>query len=155
MDRTVTFKEELISGHEPRTGLDTKTDKLTDCQLQCDSDSELESVQHGPTVTTVTTTPASRKLRDIESSSSRRCQRSPALIRPASRSAITRLLLGRPSLPPTSPFYVVVSSSIDIPHQYLFLLSCLHDWQSSIPFLFPSRWIEVSVKLDCYSEFEL
>jgi hypothetical protein len=26
MDRTVTFKQEEISGHEPQRGLDTKTD---------------------------------------------------------------------------------------------------------------------------------
>jgi hypothetical protein len=39
MDRTVTFKKELISDHEPRTGLDTKTDRLTDRQSQCDSNS--------------------------------------------------------------------------------------------------------------------
>jgi hypothetical protein len=32
MDRTVTFKQ--------NTGLDTKTDKLTDCQSQSDSDSD-------------------------------------------------------------------------------------------------------------------
>jgi hypothetical protein len=36
MDRTVTFKQEEISGHEPHTELDTKTDRLTDRQLQCD-----------------------------------------------------------------------------------------------------------------------
>jgi hypothetical protein len=34
MDRTETFKQ--VSGHEPQTGLDTKTDRLTDRQLQCD-----------------------------------------------------------------------------------------------------------------------
>jgi hypothetical protein len=36
MDRTVTFKQEETSGHEPQTGLDTKTDRLTDRQLQSD-----------------------------------------------------------------------------------------------------------------------
>jgi hypothetical protein len=30
MDRTVTFKKEETSGHEPQPGLDTKTDRLTD-----------------------------------------------------------------------------------------------------------------------------
>jgi hypothetical protein len=40
VDRTVTFKQEETSGHEFQSGLDTKTDKLTDRQLQCDSDSE-------------------------------------------------------------------------------------------------------------------
>jgi hypothetical protein len=38
MDRTVTYKQEEISGHEPQMGLDTKIDRLTDCQLQCDFD---------------------------------------------------------------------------------------------------------------------
>jgi hypothetical protein len=38
MDRTVTFKQEEISGLEPRTRLDTKTDRLTDRQSQCDFD---------------------------------------------------------------------------------------------------------------------
>jgi hypothetical protein len=36
MDRTVTVKQEEISGHEPQMGLDTETDRLTDRQLQCD-----------------------------------------------------------------------------------------------------------------------
>jgi hypothetical protein len=36
MDRTETFKQEEISGHEPQTGFDTKTDRLTDRQSQCD-----------------------------------------------------------------------------------------------------------------------
>jgi hypothetical protein len=40
MDRTVTFNIELISGLELQTGLDTKTDRLTDCQSQSDPDSE-------------------------------------------------------------------------------------------------------------------
>jgi hypothetical protein len=39
MDRTVTFKQEDTSVHEPQPGLDTKTDRLADRQLQCDSDS--------------------------------------------------------------------------------------------------------------------
>jgi hypothetical protein len=30
MDRTATFKQESISGHDPRTGFDTRTDRLTD-----------------------------------------------------------------------------------------------------------------------------
>jgi hypothetical protein len=38
MDRTVTFKQEETSGHEPHPELDTKTDRLTDRQSQCDSD---------------------------------------------------------------------------------------------------------------------
>jgi hypothetical protein len=38
MDRTVTFKQEETSGHEPQPGLDTKTDRLTDRQSQCDFD---------------------------------------------------------------------------------------------------------------------
>jgi hypothetical protein len=38
MDRTVTFKQEKTSGHEPKAGLDTKTDRLTDCQSQRDFD---------------------------------------------------------------------------------------------------------------------
>jgi hypothetical protein len=32
--------KELKSGHEPQTGLDTKTDRLTDRRSQCDSDSD-------------------------------------------------------------------------------------------------------------------
>jgi hypothetical protein len=36
MDRTVTFKQEETSGHDPQPGLDTKTDRLTDRQSQCD-----------------------------------------------------------------------------------------------------------------------
>jgi hypothetical protein len=36
MDRTVTFKQEETTGHEPQPGLDTKTDRLTDRQSQCD-----------------------------------------------------------------------------------------------------------------------
>jgi hypothetical protein len=32
MDRTVTLKQEETSGHEPQSGLDTKTDRLTDRQ---------------------------------------------------------------------------------------------------------------------------
>jgi hypothetical protein len=40
MDRTVTFKEEETSGHEPQPGPDTKTDRLTDRQSQCDFDFE-------------------------------------------------------------------------------------------------------------------
>jgi hypothetical protein len=36
MDTTVTFKQEETSGHEPQPGLDTKTDRLTDRQSQCD-----------------------------------------------------------------------------------------------------------------------
>jgi hypothetical protein len=36
MVRRVTLKEEEISCHEPNTGLDVKTDRLTDLQLECD-----------------------------------------------------------------------------------------------------------------------
>jgi hypothetical protein len=41
MDRTVTFRQEETSGHEPQPGLDTKTDRLTDRQSQCDFDFDL------------------------------------------------------------------------------------------------------------------
>jgi hypothetical protein len=41
MGRTVTFKQEETSGHESQLGLDTKTDRLTDNQLQCDFDFDL------------------------------------------------------------------------------------------------------------------
>jgi hypothetical protein len=41
MDRTVTFKQEEASGHEPQPGLDTKTDRQTDRQSQCDFDFEI------------------------------------------------------------------------------------------------------------------
>jgi hypothetical protein len=44
MDRRVTFKQEEISGHEPQSGLDTKTDRLTDRQSQCDLDLTFESI---------------------------------------------------------------------------------------------------------------
>jgi hypothetical protein len=52
MDRTVTFNKEEISGHESQMGLDTKTDRLTDRQLQCDFHFSLvssvwESVEKG------------------------------------------------------------------------------------------------------------
>jgi hypothetical protein len=39
-DKTVAVKQYLLSGHEPQTGLDTKTDRLTERQSQCDSDSD-------------------------------------------------------------------------------------------------------------------
>jgi hypothetical protein len=41
MDRTGTFKRK-ISGHETQTGLDTKTDRMTDHQSQCDFDSDFD-----------------------------------------------------------------------------------------------------------------
>jgi hypothetical protein len=41
MDRTVTFKQEETSGHEPQPGLDTGADRLTDRQSQCDFDFDL------------------------------------------------------------------------------------------------------------------
>jgi hypothetical protein len=44
MDRTVTFKQEETSGHEPQPGLDTKTDRLTDRQSQCDFDLRIHAV---------------------------------------------------------------------------------------------------------------
>jgi hypothetical protein len=34
MERTVTFKQEETSGHEPQLALDTDTDRLTDRQIQ-------------------------------------------------------------------------------------------------------------------------
>jgi hypothetical protein len=45
MDRTVTFKQEETSGHDPQSGLDTKTDRLTDRQSQYDFDFGCSSVQ--------------------------------------------------------------------------------------------------------------
>jgi hypothetical protein len=44
MDRTVTFKQEETSGHEPQPGLDTKIDRLTDRQSQCDFDLHMHNV---------------------------------------------------------------------------------------------------------------
>jgi hypothetical protein len=44
MDRTVTLKQEETSGHEPQPGLDTKTDRLTDRQSQCDLDFEVSQL---------------------------------------------------------------------------------------------------------------
>jgi hypothetical protein len=41
VDRTVTFKQQEKSGHEPQPGLDTKTDRMTDRQSQWDFDFEL------------------------------------------------------------------------------------------------------------------
>jgi hypothetical protein len=38
MDRTATVAKKKTSGHEPQLGLDTKTDRLTDRQLQHDFD---------------------------------------------------------------------------------------------------------------------
>jgi hypothetical protein len=43
MDRTVTVKQEIIFGHEPLMGLDTKTDLLTGRQSQCENDLNLAS----------------------------------------------------------------------------------------------------------------
>jgi hypothetical protein len=40
LDAVEKRKTYLISGHEPRTVLDTKTERLTDRQSKCDSDSE-------------------------------------------------------------------------------------------------------------------
>jgi hypothetical protein len=42
MDRTVTFKQEEISGRVPQPGLDAKTDRLTDRQSQCDFDFDFD-----------------------------------------------------------------------------------------------------------------
>jgi hypothetical protein len=36
----ISYRLYLISGHVPRTRLDAKTDRLTDRQSQCDSDSD-------------------------------------------------------------------------------------------------------------------
>jgi hypothetical protein len=53
MDRTLTVRQKLISGHEPQMRLNTKTDRRTDRQSQCDFDFELlvssvrESVKRG------------------------------------------------------------------------------------------------------------
>jgi hypothetical protein len=38
MYRTAAFTKKKTSGHEPQLGLDTKTDRLTDRQLQHDFD---------------------------------------------------------------------------------------------------------------------
>jgi hypothetical protein len=38
MDRTEIFKQEEISSHEPQLGLDTKIDRLSEHQSQCDFD---------------------------------------------------------------------------------------------------------------------
>jgi hypothetical protein len=46
MDMTVTAKQELIPGHEPQMGLDTKTDWLTDRQSQCDFDFDFYHSKH-------------------------------------------------------------------------------------------------------------
>jgi hypothetical protein len=55
MDRTVPCKQEETSGHEPPPGLDTKTDKLTDRQSQCDFDLlEIIRVEAGWNTSTVT-----------------------------------------------------------------------------------------------------
>jgi hypothetical protein len=43
MDRTVTYNQEEISGHESQTGIDTKIGRLTDRQLQCDFDFGFEN----------------------------------------------------------------------------------------------------------------
>jgi hypothetical protein len=40
MDRTASFTKKKTSGHEPQLGLDTKTNRLTDRQLQHDFDFE-------------------------------------------------------------------------------------------------------------------
>jgi hypothetical protein len=44
MDRTVTFEQEETSGHKPQPGLDTKTDRMTDRQSQCDFDLTLRVI---------------------------------------------------------------------------------------------------------------
>jgi hypothetical protein len=43
MDKTETFTKKKTSDHKPQLGLDTKTDRLTDRQLQHDFDSDFES----------------------------------------------------------------------------------------------------------------
>jgi hypothetical protein len=45
MDKTVTFIQKEISGHEPQLGLDTKTDRLTDRQLQHNFDFDFDLEQ--------------------------------------------------------------------------------------------------------------
>jgi hypothetical protein len=42
IDRTVSFRQEEISGLEPQTGLGTETDRLIDRQLQCDFDFDFD-----------------------------------------------------------------------------------------------------------------
>jgi hypothetical protein len=44
MDRIVTFKQEDTSGHELQPGLDTKIDRLTDRQSQCDFDFDFSQI---------------------------------------------------------------------------------------------------------------
>jgi hypothetical protein len=64
MDRTVTFKQEETSGHETQPGLDTKTDRLTDRQSQCDFDSDLKEFNPcGGGVEYLHRDPASRRRR--------------------------------------------------------------------------------------------
>jgi hypothetical protein len=46
MDKIETLKQEEISGNEPQMGIDPKTDRLTDRQLQCDFDSDLQAGHH-------------------------------------------------------------------------------------------------------------
>jgi hypothetical protein len=46
MDRTETFKQEDISGHEPQTELDTMANGLADRQLQCDFDTSISRISY-------------------------------------------------------------------------------------------------------------
>jgi hypothetical protein len=50
MDRTLILKQEETSGHEPKAGLDTKTDRLTDRQSQSDFDFDYSQSVEGSTV---------------------------------------------------------------------------------------------------------
>jgi hypothetical protein len=61
MDMTVIFKQEETSGHEPQPGLDTKTEKLTDRQSQCNFDFDFELCGGG--VEYLHRDPASRRRR--------------------------------------------------------------------------------------------
>jgi hypothetical protein len=55
-ERTLTLKQKETSVHEPQTGLDTKTDRLTDRQSQCDFAiySNATRVESGSNTSTVT-----------------------------------------------------------------------------------------------------
>jgi hypothetical protein len=47
VDWTVTFILKVTSGHKPQPGLDTKTDRLTDTQLQCNFDFDFDLNKQG------------------------------------------------------------------------------------------------------------
>jgi hypothetical protein len=54
MDRTATFTKKKTSGHEPQLGLDTKTDRLTDRQLQHYFDFDLADISDHPSDSVIT-----------------------------------------------------------------------------------------------------